>query len=187
MDGWIRVSDNVAQMYSEFNMPGLAEFLKSKSNIDEDGKIMVLQIKDSQEKPMSIKDIISKYDPNQEDGFELVASEIGGKGSKKPDEDFDAEQLSKGTKHEADEHNLSEEDAKKVSKDHLVEIPDYYTKIQEMEKKIKSNDTIGLLRISSRDNAVEDMINYTKKYIKPKSKDNKAAEEMVEYTKKYKG
>ena len=119
-DGWIRISRYVVQMHHEYDMPKLATFLKSRSNLNVDWKLTIIFTKDGREESMSIKDIISKYDPL-------------------PDDD---------------------------------------------EFKLISNN-INLVRISSRDNAVEDMIKYTKKYIKPKSKDNKAAKEMVEYTKLY--
>ena len=56
----------------------------------------------------------------------------GGKAAGRPDSDFDAKQIAKGTKVET-EHVNSKEKAKEISKDHLAEIPDYYTRLAKME------------------------------------------------------
>ena len=56
----------------------------------------------------------------------------GGKAAGRPDSDFDAKQIAKGTKVET-EHVNSREKAKEISKDHLAEIPDYYTRLAKME------------------------------------------------------
>lgn len=53
-----------------------------------------------------------------------------------PDHLFDADQLKKGTKVEY-EHTSNHELAKKIAKDHLVEFPDYYNRLEKMEKKAK--------------------------------------------------
>jgi hypothetical protein len=49
-----------------------------------------------------------------------------------PDSNFDSKQLAMGTKVEK-EHTDDPEKAKEVAKDHLVELPDYYTRLKKME------------------------------------------------------
>lgn len=56
----------------------------------------------------------------------------GGNAAGRPDSDFDAKQIAKGTKVEM-EHVNSKAKAKEISKDHLAEIPDYYTRLAKME------------------------------------------------------
>lgn len=56
----------------------------------------------------------------------------GGLSSGKPDSDFDPEALAKGTKVEL-EHTDDEKLAKEIAKDHLVEDPKYYDKLEKME------------------------------------------------------
>lgn len=51
-----------------------------------------------------------------------------------PDENFDQKQLAMGIKVEK-EHTDDPEEAKEVAKDHLVELPDYYTRLKKMEAK----------------------------------------------------
>jgi hypothetical protein len=53
-----------------------------------------------------------------------------------PDSDFDADELAKGIKIES-EHTDDPEIAKAIAKDHLKEIPDYYTRLDKMEKEAK--------------------------------------------------
>jgi hypothetical protein len=70
----------------------------------------------------------------------LKASEIlaelrsKGKSKNRPDSDFDHEQLKMGTAVEM-EHGLGKDAAKEIAKDHLVEMPDYYTRLKKMEAK----------------------------------------------------
>lgn len=56
----------------------------------------------------------------------------GGLSSGKPDSDFDPEALAKGTKVEL-EHTDDEKLSKEIAKDHLVEDPKYYDKLEKME------------------------------------------------------
>ena len=63
-----------------------------------------------------------------------VGSFIGGKSDGRIPEDFYQEQLKIGIEVEK-EHTPDEELAKKIAMDHLTEMPDYYTKLKEMEKK----------------------------------------------------
>lgn len=54
-----------------------------------------------------------------------------------PDEDFDAEQIKMGIEVEK-EHTDSPALAKEIAKDHLAEIPDYYTRLKKMEDEGKA-------------------------------------------------
>ena len=56
-----------------------------------------------------------------------------GRADNQPDANFDSEELAKGVKVEL-EHTDNKDLAKEIAKDHLSEMPDYYTKLIEMEK-----------------------------------------------------
>jgi len=56
-----------------------------------------------------------------------------GKHDSRPDESFSAEELALGIKIEH-EHTGDEHTAKEIAKDHLSEIPDYYSRLTKMEK-----------------------------------------------------
>ena len=53
-----------------------------------------------------------------------------------PDSEFDPSELSRGIEVE-NEHTQSKLVAKLIAKDHLAEIPDYYTRLDKMEKDAK--------------------------------------------------
>ena len=57
----------------------------------------------------------------------------GGRADGKPDRDFDANDLRQGTMHER-EHTRDTSEAKEIAKDHLAEDPEYYRKLEQMEK-----------------------------------------------------
>ena len=57
----------------------------------------------------------------------------GGKGDGKADEAFDPAELAKGIKVEM-EHTQDANQAKEIAKDHLSEVPEYYQKLEKMEK-----------------------------------------------------
>jgi hypothetical protein len=57
-----------------------------------------------------------------------------GRAADQPDSDFDPKQLAQGIQVEM-EHTRNKALAKEIAKDHLAEIPDYYTKLIEMERK----------------------------------------------------
>ena len=57
----------------------------------------------------------------------------GGKGDNKPDSAFNPEQLAEGVKVES-EHTPNPQIEKEIAKDHLTEIPDYYTRLNKMEQ-----------------------------------------------------
>lgn len=56
-----------------------------------------------------------------------------------PDSEFDPDQLKKGIEVEF-EHTKSKLVAKLIAKDHIKEIPDYYTRLGKMEKDAEKND-----------------------------------------------
>jgi len=55
----------------------------------------------------------------------------------KPDSDFDPTELKMGIEVEK-EHVPNLEIAKEIAKDHLAEIPDYYTRLKKMEKQAEN-------------------------------------------------
>jgi len=57
----------------------------------------------------------------------------GGRSDKKPDSAFDSKQIQKGIKVEQ-EHTKNKQLAKEIAKDHLSEFPDYYDRLEKMEK-----------------------------------------------------
>jgi hypothetical protein len=59
-----------------------------------------------------------------------------GKHNDVPDDKFNADQLALGIKTEM-EHTDDPDVAKSIAKDHLMEIPDYYTRLLKMEKEAK--------------------------------------------------
>lgn len=75
-------------------------------------------------------DILDNFIPLISTAAELLE---GGLGDDKPDWMFDPKQLQKGIEIEM-EHTNDPEKAKEIAKDHLTEIPDYYTRLEKMEK-----------------------------------------------------
>jgi len=62
-----------------------------------------------------------------------------GKHNHVPDTSFDTDQLSAGTLIEL-EHTDNPAAAKAIAKDHLMEIPDYYTRLLRMEEQAKAQN-----------------------------------------------
>jgi len=73
-------------------------------------------------------------------GCAIADEDDVGKNDDKPDSEFDAKQLEMGIAHEK-EHTDSEEVAKSIAKDHLVEDPEYYTKLQKIEDEVTEEPT----------------------------------------------
>jgi intein/homing endonuclease len=67
-----------------------------------------------------------------------IAADVlsGGKADDKPSSDFSSEQIAMGKKVEK-EHTNSDELAEEIARDHLEEIPDYYTRLKKMEDEAK--------------------------------------------------
>lgn len=72
-----------------------------------------------------------------------LKSLIGGKGSDRPDSDFDPQQLEAGIAVEM-EHTRDRETAKKIAKVHLAESGSYYTELKKMERKMEKSLTYDL-------------------------------------------
>jgi len=68
--------------------------------------------------------------------FKKAKSVPGGLADDKKDTDFDQKELEMGRKVEL-EHTDDKDLANDISKDHLVEFPNYYTELDKMEKKLK--------------------------------------------------
>jgi len=66
--------------------------------------------------------------------YGLLGKFINLKHSNIPDSEFDPQQLKMGIKTEMKEHTDDPYIAKGISKSHLTEIPDYYTRLSKMEK-----------------------------------------------------
>lgn len=73
----------------------------------------------------------------------------GGKADDKPDRDFSAWQLAMGTKVES-EHTNDPAKAREIARDHLTEIPDYYTRLARMEEAAKAEKRAGALQSMGR-------------------------------------
>jgi DNA repair exonuclease SbcCD ATPase subunit len=74
----------------------------------------------------------------------------GGRADGKPDSEFDSKQVAKGIAIEK-EHTKNESLAKEIAKDHLSEIPDYYDKLEKMEKQSsKLREVANRLKQSKR-------------------------------------
>jgi hypothetical protein len=72
-----------------------------------------------------------------------IADKIPGGLSDKSKKHFDPKQLEMGQKVEM-EHTNNLEIAKEITRDHLIEFPEYYTALDKMEKELKDkNDVIG--------------------------------------------
>jgi hypothetical protein len=129
--------------------------LKGNSTIKTISKKTILKEQEIPEIHQKIKDFfISKEESPTDKEIHALASEMGidehelenhiymilnevlksvGKHKHVPDNEFDQEQLKIGIEIEK-EHTDSPILAKEISKDHLAEIPDYYTRLVKMEK-----------------------------------------------------
>lgn len=76
----------------------------------------------------------------EEVAYELLGALIKGVGKHKevPVTKFDPEQIKMGLEVEK-EHTDSEAIAQQIAKDHLAEIPDYYTRLKKMEDEAKKS------------------------------------------------
>ena len=82
-----------------------------------------------------MKKLWEKYMLLNEDDPEKIPV---GKHNDVPDEKFNSLELKKGILIEM-EHTDNKEIAKAISKDHLSEIPDYYTRLKKMESEAKGD------------------------------------------------
>jgi hypothetical protein len=70
---------------------------------------------------------------------------IGGYGDNRPDSDFNPKQLAMGIEVEL-EHTTSRRISKEIAKDHLTEIPNYYTRLRRMEQKAMRRTPFVILK-----------------------------------------
>jgi predicted nucleic-acid-binding Zn-ribbon protein len=83
-----------------------------------------------------VHDVVNLFKVSYASAVNCVKKFADNKGETHPDEEFDKEQLKMGIKVEM-EHTDNPELAKKISKDHLLEFPDYYTRLNAMEEEAK--------------------------------------------------
>lgn len=71
----------------------------------------------------------------------LVSREVlqGGEADNQPDSKYDAKQMKMGVDMER-EHTTDPGIAKEIAKDHLEEIPDYYTRLRQMEAEAEKEE-----------------------------------------------
>jgi hypothetical protein len=69
-------------------------------------------------------------------GTKDIESSYIGKHNDVPDDQFDVTELTKGIEIES-EHTDDPNEAKNIAKDHLSEIPDYYSRLEAMEAEAK--------------------------------------------------
>jgi hypothetical protein len=109
----------------------------------------------------------------------------GGLGNKKPDSDFDAEQLEKGRKVEM-EHTTDPEVAKDIAKDHLVEDKDYYKKLELIHphKDEEVKEAAGFGSVEWQDMMVNRVMEKHKKGIPLDESEQAFAETQAEHIKR---
>lgn len=101
---------------------------------------LITLFRDKKVTSAEIHDLAKKYDIDikklEEIAFKKLSALLRGVGKHKdvPDDKFDKEQLAMGVKVEQ-EHTNDPYIAKIIAKDHLVELPDYYTRLKKMEGK----------------------------------------------------
>jgi len=125
----------------------LENYLQNLSEARKDANMIDVVIRFFQENPNPSDDQVHKFaeeqgmepDDLEEKIYELLSSLINLKGSEIPDEKFDSKELSKGTKVEK-EHHDNPIIAKAISKSHLLEIKDYYTRLKKMENEAGIED-----------------------------------------------
>jgi len=81
---------------------------------------------------MIMKEIFEKYDEDEEVIFKGKTAQVG-LSDKHPDDEFDEKELKMGIAVEF-EHTKNRAIAKAIAKDHLRELPDYYTRLKKMEQ-----------------------------------------------------
>jgi len=106
--------------------------------------------KKSQEKGTPVYEIENYSVENPENSNNNDKGLPGGLADGVPDDEFDRKQLEKGINVEL-EHTDDPEIAKDIAKDHLMEMNDYYDRLEEMEEEAKKEKTKGAKkRIKSR-------------------------------------
>lgn len=85
-------------------------------------------------------------DKEEEGAYSLLSDFLAkGKRNKEPEKKLDPKQIEKGVKVES-EHTSNPALAKRIAQDHLVEIGDYYDRLDKMESAAKKGKTAGLIK-----------------------------------------
>jgi len=99
--------------------------------------VKVRESKNREDKEKILEDIEALRKQYQEEGYNKLINKFKDtkdiKINETPDSEFDAKELALGIKTEM-EHTDNLEEATSIAKDHLQELPDYYTKLVKMEK-----------------------------------------------------
>jgi len=107
----------------------------------------------------------------------------GGLADDAPDSAFNSEELTRGIEVE-NEHTQNEEMAREIAKDHLSEIPDYYTRLAQMEKEAELKESVNL-DFSSSDSVSELIgelipLNTAKRLVEMLNKDSDLLDKFLE-------
>jgi len=109
------------------------------------------------EKDLEEKQVLVGDDPQEEETNLILENEgIMLKGGDTPDDHFDADQLSMGIEVEL-EHTDDRDLAKQIAKAHLLEIPDYYTRLKKMEDEAMTQKAESILSGMDMKEAVDIM------------------------------
>lgn len=125
----------------------LENYLQNINESMKDANMIDVVIRFFQENPNPSDDQVHKFaeeqgmkpDNLEEKIYELLSSLINLKGSELPDEKFDSKELAMGIEVEKEHHDNSII-SKAISKAHLLEIKDYYTRLKKMEKEAGVED-----------------------------------------------
>jgi hypothetical protein len=107
----------------------------------------------------------------------------GGLADDLPDSAFDPDELAKGIEVES-EHTPNKGMEKEIAKDHLTEIPDYYTRLAQMEKDAELKESVEL--DFSNSDAVQELIgdlipiNTAKRLVEMLNKDSDLLDKFLE-------
>ena len=137
-------------------------------------------------KPIHVEEIKNLWDALQTSGIVLkrhgdksnnkVANDDilpGGIGDKYKVSDFPKKEMAKGVKTES-EHTTNLAIAADISKDHLVEDPKYYTKLEKVEKKSAYSIADGIANVRRKDDTLSQLLE-AKKHSDAKRYDHKNA------------
>jgi hypothetical protein len=103
--------------------------------------------------------------------YKLISTILAGGKSYNSKEKINTEQLKMGIKVEMehlDNTPFAPYIAKKIASDHLVEIPDYYIRLQEMESKAKLKKSINLIKVYKTKLLIKRILKMAEEYDKDK-------------------
>jgi hypothetical protein len=121
----------------------LKYMIKESKDDDIQEKIFNFFLKNPKPKDKQIhsfaEDLNIEHSKFEEIVYNMLGSFLSGGKSIKFTGDYDTDQIKKGMKYEM-EHTSSPFMAKKITLDHLAEIPDYYDRLEKMEKEYKNTN-----------------------------------------------